>query len=89
MSDDASVEAMAVAREAICRAQAIQVHAIAGPRRRVRHRPHGYTQRAKRRRKDRRVELIHIGEGMSSLWAETGRLISCDAMCSRIWRWQA
>ncbi|GLY68161.1 DUF222 domain-containing protein [Amycolatopsis taiwanensis] len=31
--------------------------------------PDGYTERAKRRRKDRRVELVHAEEGMASLWA--------------------
>ncbi|GLY70987.1 hypothetical protein Atai01_76060 [Amycolatopsis taiwanensis] len=30
--------------------------------------PDGYAQRAKKRRKDRRVELIHGEEGMASLW---------------------
>ncbi|WP_052372673.1 DUF222 domain-containing protein [Amycolatopsis taiwanensis] len=30
--------------------------------------PDGYAERAKKRRKDRRVELIHAEEGMASLW---------------------
>ncbi|WP_052372511.1 HNH endonuclease signature motif containing protein [Amycolatopsis taiwanensis] len=31
--------------------------------------PDGYAKRAKKRRKDRRLELIHADEGMASLWA--------------------
>ncbi|GLY71639.1 HNH endonuclease [Amycolatopsis taiwanensis] len=31
--------------------------------------PDGYAERAKKRRKDRRVELIHTGEGMAQLFA--------------------
>ncbi|GLY70631.1 DUF222 domain-containing protein [Amycolatopsis taiwanensis] len=31
--------------------------------------PDGYAERAKKRRKDRRLELIHADEGMASLWA--------------------
>ncbi|WP_342668930.1 HNH endonuclease signature motif containing protein [Amycolatopsis taiwanensis] len=31
--------------------------------------PDGYAERAKKHRKDRRVELVHAEEGMASLWA--------------------